>query len=376
MRRAVEAEVELVVGVLALERDQHGRVGLVLDRDVVVGLAAALPALRAQAGGRLRVGLDHQPELGGGRGAALRLGVRDDLQVPELRLGLGRARRVEVDLHLLLVGAAGAERDEVDGVGVDRPPVVGHPLDAQLVVVDDRALVADQRHDAVALAGLDREPERVLVVGLAVGHAQRDARGLGLGRRRLRGLRRRRGRDGHGLLDGGLRAPARRGGWAGAGGGAVALPPSGSPVVRPLPFPFPGPWAGGASGSGRWVTTGSCGCGAAGAGAGAAAGGGGACAAGVSAAGAAASAAACAAISGVIAWTYPVGSQRRYSPHSQKSRSGGFWSPQLWQVLMTCLSSSVPSPSGGRKFLPACAALCNARSRPAPPPAPACRSRR
>jgi hypothetical protein len=40
-------------------------------------------------------------------------------------------------------------------------------------------------------------------------------------------------------------------------------------------------------------------------------------------------AAASAAISGVIAWTKPVGSQRRYSPQLQKSRSGGFSAPQL-----------------------------------------------
>ena len=85
------------------------------------------------------VGLDHQRQRRAWRRcASLRLGVRDDLQLPQLRLGLGRARRVEVDLHLLLVGAAGAERDEVDRVGVDRPPVVGQALDAQLVVVDDR----------------------------------------------------------------------------------------------------------------------------------------------------------------------------------------------------------------------------------------------
>ena len=73
----------------------------------------------------------------------VRLGVRDDLQLPDPRLGLGDPRRVEVDLHLLLVGAAGAVGDQVDRVGQHGVPLLGQPVDVQLVVVDDPALVAD-----------------------------------------------------------------------------------------------------------------------------------------------------------------------------------------------------------------------------------------
>src|SRR5215208_2684625 len=205
VRRAVEAEVQLVVLVLALERDQDGRVGLVLDGDVEVGLPPALAPLRPDGRRGLRVGLDDQAHRRGCSRAALGLGVREDPELPQLRLGLGRAWRVDVDLHLLLVGAARAERDEVDRVGVDRPPVVGHPLDAQLVVVDAVALVAHERHHAVALARLDREGQRVLVVGVLVGQAQRDPRALGLLERGLRRLGGRRRRDGHGALDRGVR---------------------------------------------------------------------------------------------------------------------------------------------------------------------------
>ena len=50
LRRAVEAELQLAVRVLAVERDQHRRVGLVGHADVVGGLAAALAPLRAQRG--------------------------------------------------------------------------------------------------------------------------------------------------------------------------------------------------------------------------------------------------------------------------------------------------------------------------------------
>ena len=66
------------------------------------------------------------PSDSGAAAACLRVGLRlaDDLELPQPRLGLGRARRVEVDLHLLLVGPARAERHQVDGVREDRPPVV------------------------------------------------------------------------------------------------------------------------------------------------------------------------------------------------------------------------------------------------------------
>ena len=57
-----------------------------------------------------------------------------------------------------------------------------------------------------------------------------------------------------------------------------------------------------------------------------------------------ASAAAAAAMSGVIACTKPVGSQRRYSPQSQKSLSGSFCLPQLWHVLILARLRPSSSP--------------------------------
>jgi hypothetical protein len=119
-----EAELALVVGLDALEADPHGRVGLVLDRDLELDLAPARRALGLDLRVVLLERLDAEQQRLARRDRRLRLGVRDDLELPDPRLGLGRARRVEVDLHLLLVRAAGAERHEVHGVGEDRPPVV------------------------------------------------------------------------------------------------------------------------------------------------------------------------------------------------------------------------------------------------------------
>src|SRR3712207_458750 len=110
LRRSVEAELQLPVGVGPLERHQDVRVRLVADIDVVLGPAPPLLALRAERGGRVRVRQDLDGEVGGRRLAAAGPRVRDDPQVPHTRLGLRSARRVEVDLDLLLVRAAGAER--------------------------------------------------------------------------------------------------------------------------------------------------------------------------------------------------------------------------------------------------------------------------
>ena len=180
----------------------------------------------------------------------LRLGVRDDLEVPHPRLGLRAARRVQVDLDLLLVGAAGAERHEVDGAGEDRPPVLRHALDAQVVVVDDPALVAHQRQHALALAGLDGLVQRLALGGIALGQAQDD-------RRRLVGLGGTGGWGGPGTAPrtsvfaiGGCcagvagapgRSPARAAVGGGGGGGAGGAGRGG----RALPLPLPRSGGGG-----------------------------------------------------------------------------------------------------------------------------------
>ena len=109
-RRRFEADLQLVVGILVVERDGGRRVGRVLDRDLVARLAAAGGALGLELGLELLERLDAEVQRGGRglRVVGLRLG--GDLELPDPRLGLGGAGRVEVDLHLLLVRPAGAER--------------------------------------------------------------------------------------------------------------------------------------------------------------------------------------------------------------------------------------------------------------------------
>ena len=173
------------------------------------------------------------------------------------------------------------------------------PFDAEVVVVDDPALVAYEREHAVALARLDRLVQDLALRRVAVGQPQ-DDRGrlvlLGRGRRGRRGRRRHgaaheRLRDRrHGRCAGGCAVIAGSdvagGGTGGGGGGATGC-------AWPLPCPLPlSGWTGAAG-----VT-----CGAGGGGGAAGCGGGGAAAAGGSGGvGGAAWAAASAAISGVIA---------------------------------------------------------------------------
>jgi predicted phage baseplate assembly protein len=150
--------------------------------------------------------------------------------------------------------------------------------------------------------------------------------------------------------------------------------------------PFPPPAAGGSAAGGGGTAPWTCvpagpaatGSGAGG-GAGVGAAGAGGWAAGAAGSAGGASAAAAAAISGVTASTKPVGSQRRYSPQEQKSWSGGFCFPQLWQVLILVrlrASSSLPSHAVGTSCVPACTARCNGRRPPGPLPRSACRSTR
>ena len=361
LRRAVEAELQLAVRVLAVERDQHRRVGLVGHGDVVGRLAAALAALRAQRRGRLDVGLDVQRQR---RRRRRRCGWPWSPRRPAAPTPAPRprgARRVQVDLDLLLVGPAGAERHEVDRAGEDRPPVLRHALDAQVVVVDDPALVAHQRQHALALPGLDGVVQRLALGRIAV--RQRAGRSSPARSAAAPCDGRRHGAAHERLRDRRLRpaAPA-----AARAGSPAASSPSAAPAGRgdggrrrwwPLP-----PAGGAAAGRRR----GACGGRPAGGRRAPASGGG----------GGAACAAASAAISGVIACTKPVGSQRRYSPQLQKSRSSGFSLPQLWHVLMTRPSSLLPSRAAGTCCAPACTARCSGRSPPAPFPRRACRSRR
>ena len=211
----------LVVRVRALEGEQDGGVGRVLHAHVELGLAAPGRALRLERRGVLLERLDPEHHRLGGRRAVVRARVDDDGQRPDPRLGLRGARRVQVDLDLLLVRAAAAERGQVDHVRVDGPPVVRHALHGQLVVVDDAALVAHHGQHAHAAAGVHADGHRPLVaLRLLVRQAQRERRALGLlgrGDRGLADLRaRRRGRRRRERLAavarGGGGGPLRRGG--------------------------------------------------------------------------------------------------------------------------------------------------------------------
>src|ERR687897_3155563 len=146
-------------------------------------------------------------------------------------------------------------------------------------------------------------------------------------------------------------------GWlsGGSAGGCGAI---GTPAAAPWTAVPVGDGGEGGSGSlcplpGRAGGGGACVTWAGGGGGGAGCPGGGGAGAAGSAGGAAAAAAS--AISGVMACTSPVGSQRRYSPHWQKSWSAGFSRPQLWQVLILVRlqsSSWPPSPGGDRSCVP------------------------
>ena len=225
-------------------------------------------------------------------------------ELPDPRLGLGHARRVEVDLHLLLVGAAGAVGDEVDRVGQDGVPLLGQ---------------ARRR---------------------AAGSCRRCRSGCGSAPARARGRRgarrSRTPRPGVVSSSGRLSVIVARPRCSGARPRAAAARAGAAPctAVRrrreagsgsALPLPP----AGGAAGGGA-CETGGCWARRRARRAAAAA----RAAAGSAGAAGGAAAAAASAISGVIASTSPVGSQRRYSPHWQKSWSDGFSRPQLWQVLI------------------------------------------
>ena len=165
------------------------------------------------------------------------------MRIGRARLRLGCARRVQRDADLLLVLPAGAPyANEIHGRGRDRPPALLQPFDMKVVVVDDAALVADERDQRRRRARLDGRrdlaPGRAVVLGPAKGDDDRvrfgrlrrlgmltrggsrlvrasvgrgrrsdlrQGRGRGLYRRRRpgvcgrRGLRRRRRRDGCGL---------------------------------------------------------------------------------------------------------------------------------------------------------------------------------
>ena len=163
----------------------------------------------------------------GGRGADLRTpGARPDRHVegPRSRLGLGRPRRVEVDLDLLLVRAAGTERNQVHRRRHDTPPALGQSHDADVVVVDDVALIAHVRQQHRAPARLDGELHRLQRIGqLVARQPQRQRDGCGRDRRRAGGRsigRRRCGRRPTGRR----RCAGRSGasGWGAAGGAADA----------------------------------------------------------------------------------------------------------------------------------------------------------
>ena len=194
--RRVEREAALVVGLGGGEGDARGGVGLVLDRDVEARLEPARRALGRHLGGDLLVGLDPEHEGRDGGVDLVRLGVRHERDVPQARLGLGRARRVDVDLDLLLVGPARPERDEVGHGRRDRPPGIRQAAQREHVVVDDLRLVADQREHALAPAGVDADRELLLARVVVAGQAQRDRgqrRGLGRVGGRARRPRRRAG---------------------------------------------------------------------------------------------------------------------------------------------------------------------------------------
>jgi hypothetical protein len=231
--RRIEREAAGAVGLGRGEAHERRRVGLVRDGHVVARAQPPRHALGLDLGRDLLVGLDPEHERDDRGVGAVRLGVRDELDVPQARLRFGRARRMQMDLDVLLVGPARAERHEVGDGRRDRPPALGQPAQREHVVVDDLGLVADQREHALAAAGVDADGERLVLDGVLAGQAQGDGGqllGLGLGgrrwrrrggggrRRRIGGQRRGSGRDrrlgllgGRGLC-GGLRRELRRDG--------------------------------------------------------------------------------------------------------------------------------------------------------------------
>ncbi len=180
---------------------------------------ARLHPARGPLGMHLRGQVEVRPDGHAGRRrgdlAAVAARHRDDLQRPRPRLRLGRARRVDVDLDLLLVGPGGAVGNEVGGGRRDRPPVLGDAAHAEVEVVDDVGLVADQTEDRRPLPGLDGHRDDAAGSLLVAGQAQRQGGragrrpGRAAGGRRSGGSARRRGRRGRGgsvAVGGGHRA--------------------------------------------------------------------------------------------------------------------------------------------------------------------------
>ena len=178
-RRCLIANLQLPLGVGGRELELDRGVCEVAHGERELAPAPAGGPLRAQVGLDVLVGLHGEPGRRRPGVRARRPRPRHHPDLPLARLGLGRARRVQVHLGVLLVAAAGrAVGDEIGGGRRDRPPAVRQPLDAQVVVVDDAALVAHRRHQRGRLAGRARHPHALARIGVVGQRPQRDRDGI------------------------------------------------------------------------------------------------------------------------------------------------------------------------------------------------------
>ena len=259
-------------------------VGLVVDGEDVARLQPARPALGAELSTQLGVGADRDRGRRRRDLAAERARHRHHLKRPRAGLRLRGARRVQVDLDLLLVGAAASVGNEIRGRRGDRPPAVGQAAHRQIEVVHHIRLVADQPQERGPSAGRHRHRDLALTRPILPRQAQRQ-------RRRAR--------------------------WRLVTAPGAPAPAAGRTISGPI------------------VMLGSRSCGVIGCAAAADAG----AAADAEAASvlrAAVSALAAVSLAGAAtAGIAFVGSQRRYSPQLQKSASSGFSLPQLRQIVTT-----------------------------------------
>ena len=186
----------LAVGVLGAHGHLGPGVGAVVDGQRVARLEPPGPAFRAKLGGDLKVGADRHARRRAGGLTAVGARGRDDLERPRAGLRLGRTRRMQVNLDLLLVGTARPVRNEVRRCGGDRPPFRRQPPHAQVEIVDHLGLIADQPKDRDPNTRLNLNRHGLARGALAIGQAERERRAAG-GRDRHGGGSERRIRVGH-----------------------------------------------------------------------------------------------------------------------------------------------------------------------------------
>ena len=159
-RRLREPELALALGVDRLQQHFRGGIRAVAQRQHEPRLQPSGGAVRRDLADHVLVGLDVHGRRRRGDLGLVRPRESGYLISPRPRLRVRRARRVDVDLDLLLVIAARPVRHQVRSRGRDRPPPRRQPPHRDVVVVDDPALVADQREQDQPLSRLDARGHR------------------------------------------------------------------------------------------------------------------------------------------------------------------------------------------------------------------------